>query len=334
MIISTLAAMTAGFLLSFLVAVPEKLRLERYIDMLCGRLEPKISRKYENGEGGQRTAGTVYIILLLLTTFLPVLVVLILLYCFIPALAIIADALLCWSVMDIKGVSRAAVQTAKASTNQNISRAARNALRISGIDCSCESEEQESEEERAERSAAVVRAAVQGISDRTVDNAAAPLLYMFLLSGAGGVFWKTIETAAKRFYSGTRYSEFFIEPAVNLHYALAFIPGKLSAVIMLVDALFLKLNTRSAERCMKKDSKKCLHAFFGPTRAVMAGLLGISLLPEEVYSEQFMRTYTIGEQLKQPDAADISLANQLMLGTSVIILLLFFIVKLTIGVWF
>jgi cobalamin biosynthesis protein CobD/CbiB len=103
---------------------------------------------------------------------------------------------------------------------------------------------------------------------------------------------------------------------------------------MLVDALYLKQNTRAAERILKRDGKKCRQPAFGGCRAVLAGVLGISLLPEEVYSEQFMRTYTIGEQAGKPDAQNISLSVQLMHGTTFIIMILFFAVKLTIGVWF
>ena len=103
--------------------------------------------------------------------------------------------------------------------------------------------------------------------------------------------------------------------------------------MMLVDALFLKLNTRAAERVMKSDIK-CARSCFAGCRAVMAGIMGISLLPEEVYSEQFLRTYTIGEQLKDPEPADITLANSLLQGTAFIMMMMVFIVKLTIGVWF
>jgi hypothetical protein len=113
---------------------------------------------------------------------------------------------------------------------------------------------------------------------------------------------------------------------------LCFLPGKLAAAIMLVDALFLKLNTRGGERILKSDSRKCTRVAFGSCRAVLAGVLGISLLPEEVFTAQFMRTFTIGEQISAPDAKDITLSNQLMLGTAFIIMLLLFAIKLTAGI--
>jgi cobalamin biosynthesis protein CobD/CbiB len=318
MIISTLVAMAAGYVLSVVLGTPEIIRADRYISKLCSLLEEKISSKYEDSEGGQHTAGIVYMLALLLITLVPLLIVLILLYCFIPVLAIVLDALICWSVIDIKGISKTATTAARAVRANNTLRAARSATKLSALDCS----ELETEN--------LVRASVQGIADRTVDSSAAPLLYMILLSGVGGVFWKAVDTASY----GEYRSEAFIEPMKKLRDALCFIPGKLAPMIMLVDALFLKLNTRAAEKALKRDGKKCRRVCFGGCRAVLAGITGISLLPEEVYSEQFLRTYTIGEHLKEPSAQDISLANQLMHGTTFIILALFFIIKLTFGVWF
>lgn len=321
MIISTLAAMAAGYVLSVILGTPDIIRADRYMRKLCEWLAPKVSSKYQDSEGGQHTAGCVYALLLMLITFVPVLLVLILLYCFIPVLAIILDALICWSVVDIKGVSKTAAAAARSVRSNNVTRAARYAANLSGTDCS----EFESDN--------IVRASVQGIADRTVDCAAAPLFYMFLLSGAGAVFWKAADAAANITYAKDD-SEAFASPVRKLQNALCFIPGKLAAVIMLVDALFLKLNTRAAEKTMRRDGKKCRRACFGGCRAVLSGILGISLLPEEVYSEQFMRTYTIGEHLKEPASQDIGLANQLMHGTAFIIMALCFTVKLTIGVWF
>lgn len=321
MIISTLAAMAAGYVLGVVFGTPEFIRADRYMRMLCKKLEPFIRSKYQDSEGGQRTAGIVYMILLLAAVLVPVLIILILLYCFVPVLAIILDALLCWSVVDIKGISKTAEAAARAVKVNNAPKAARCARNLSGCDCS----DLDTED--------TVRAAVQGIADRTVDCASAPLLCMFLLSGAGAAFWSAANAAAKLTYDGEN-GEAFAAPIRKLHDALCFIPGKLAAVIMLVDALYLKLNTRAAEKILKRDGKKCRNACFGGCRAVLSGILGISLLPEEVYSEQFMRTYTIGEHLKEPESQDITLSKQLMHGTAFIIMALCFAVKLTVGVWF
>lgn len=312
--------MAAGYVLSVVFGTPDIIRADRYMRMLCKKLEPWVSSRYQENEGGQHTAGCVYLLLLLLITVLPVLIVLFLLYYFLPVLAIILDAVICWSVIDIKGVSKTAAAAARTVRAKNVTKAARYAQNLSGKDCS------EYDEEN------IVRAAVQGVADRTVDCAAAPLLYMFLLSGVGAIFWKAADSAAKLTYEGS--DENFAGPVRKLHRGLCFIPGKLASVIMLVDALYLKLNTRAAEKTMKRDAKKCGQACFGGCRAVLAGVIGISLIPEEVYSEQFMRTYTIGEHLKEPAGSDISLANQLMHGTAFIIMALCFAVKLTIGVWF
>lgn len=322
MIISTLAAMTAGYLLSVIFGTPKAISAGRLCSLLCSRLAPSISAKYQNSEDGQHTAGAVYLTLLILIAVLPALLILVLLYCFLPVAAIILDALLCWSVMDIKGISKLSAAAARAARAGNYAKTERYAQAVSGINCA----ELEDED--------LVKAAVQGIADRTVDTVTAPLMYMFLLGGVGGLLFRMIDTAANVYISETEEQMSFAEPIKKAQKGFCFLPGKLAGIIMLVDALFLKLNTHDAEIMMKRDGRKCMRPCFGGCRAVLAGVLGISLLPEEVYSDRFMRTYTIGEQSKEPQGSDITLANQLMSGTAFIVMALLFAIKLTIGVWF
>lgn len=321
MIISMLAAMTAGYLLSVIFGTPKAISASRLCAVLCDKLSPNISAKYQNSEDGQHTAGVVYLTIIILIAILPALIILGLLYCFCPIAAIILDALLCWSVMDIKGISKLSAAAARSARAGNYAKTERMAQAISGIDCSSLEDDE------------VVKAAVQGIADRTVDNVAAPMLYMFILGGIGGFFFRMIDTAANMCYAETEAQMSFAEPVKKAQNALCALPGRLAYIIMLVDALFLKLNTRDAEIMIRRDGTKCLRKCFGGCRALLAGVLGISMLPEEVYSEQFMRTYTIGEQLKEPHGNDITLANQLMSGTAFIIMALLFVIKLTIGIW-
>ncbi|MCD8095428.1 MAG: cobalamin biosynthesis protein [Ruminococcus sp.] len=321
MIINTLVAMTAGFLLSFFFGTPKIISARTYIEKLCRHLAPTISSKYQETEDGQHNAGMVYITVLMLILLVPTALILILLYIFLPALGIIVDALLCWSLLDIKNLVTLSKDASRAAKTSNSRRADKRLNRLFGR----KYKELSGEE--------IVKASIQGIADRTVDSIAAPLLYMFLLSSVGGLFFAAADAAANLNYGSEENSLSFAEPVRVLQNGLCFLPGKLAAYLMLADALWLKLNTRAAERVYKKDSKKCARPCFGGCRAVMAGLLGISLMPEEVYSEQFMRTVTIGEQLKEPEHSDLNTARTLMIGTAAILLIMLFMVKLTIGVW-
>ncbi len=321
MLISTLAAMTAGYILSVVVGTPRAISAARLTALLCGSLAPGLARKYEDSDEGQHTAGTVYLTLIILIALVPTLLILVLLYMFLPVLAIVADAVLCWSVMDLKYIQNLSAAAARSVRSGNYTKTEKCASKLSGINCTGLEDDE------------LIKASVQGIADRTVDTAAAPLLYMFLLGGPAGLLFRMIDTAANLCPTGSDTERSFAEPLKKAQQALCFLPGKLASVIMLVDALFLKLNTRSAEKILRKDSNKCLRKCFGGCRAVLAGVLGISMVPEEVYSEQFLRTYTIGEQLKEPQSSDISMANQLMKGTAFIIMLLLFMVKLTVGVF-
>ena len=318
MVITTLAAMTAGYILSVILGTPKAISAHRLISALCNKLAPWLSGKYQDSEEGQRTGGVFYAVLVMLILLLPTAAVLFVLYRKIPALALAFDGLLCWSVSDIKSHSRLSQAAARNIRGAATERAARFTSKLCRLDCS----ELESED--------IVRAAVQGTADRTVDQAAAPLLYMFVLSGLGGLFFRITDSGSDIDLGENTAA--FLAPMRKLRDNLCFLPGKLAAAIMLVDALFLKLNTRGGERILKSDSRKCTRVAFGSCRAVLAGVLGISLLPEEVFTAQFMRTFTIGEHINEPDAKDITLSNQLMLGTAFIIMLLLFAIKLTAGI--
>lgn len=320
--------MTAGYVLSLILGTPKFLNARRYFEILCGRLAPKISAKYQDSEDGQHTAGAVYMLFVMLIAFVPALIILILLYCFVPALAIILDAVICWSVIDLKGVTDKAAIVARSLKRPPADRVLQTAEELSGVKLVL------SEQDKNENEKNLVRSAVQGISDRTVDSSAASLLSMFLLSGAGGLLWCAVNTAAGYKYNDTAARESFSEPVRKLKDVLCFIPGKLAGYIMLVDALYLKLNVRAAERTMKHDAGKCRKKYFGMCRTISAGILGISLLPEEAYDDGLLRTCTIGEHLKDPDGNDIALMSNLFRGTSFIIMALLFVVKLTAGVWF
>lgn len=319
MVISTLAAMTAGYVLSVVIGTPKAINASRLISLLCSHIAPWFGSKYQDSEEGQHTAGIFFLITLLIITLVPTAVILILLYHYVPLLAILVDGLICWSVMDIKGVKQLAIAAARSARNKNIRGAVRAAERLTGEELYFIEDEGDME--------AVIKATVKGIGDRTVDNAAAPLMYMVLLSGWGGLLFRVADEGSRAY--GT---ESFLEPVTALRDVLCFLPGKLASVIMLVDALFLRMDTRAAEKSWRRAGGKCNRAAFAGCRGVLAGALGISLLPEEVFNEDFVRTYTIGEQIKEAEPTDISIANQLMIGTAFIIMALFFIVKLTIGV--
>lgn len=321
MIISMLAAMTAGYLLSVMIGTPKAISATRLCSLLCEKLAPSISAKYQDSEDGQHTAGTVYMTVLILFALIPAAVILLLLYRFCPAAAIIVDAVICWSVMDIKSVNKLSAAAARSARSHRFDKVERAASALNGTDCSDLTDEE------------LIKASVQGVADRTVDNAAAPLFYNFLLGGVGGLLFRMIDTAAELCPENTDAEAGFAEPLRKAQAFFLALPGKLASVIMLVDALFLKLNTRDAEYMLRRDGKKCRRACFGGCRAVLAGLLGISLVPEEVYSEQFIRTLTIGDGEKEPVGSDITLSAQLMNGTAFLLMLLFFMIKLTIGVW-
>ena len=63
--------MAAGYVLSMVFGTPKKFRAQDIVSRIAAALAPKISAKYQDNEGGRRTAGIVFLLSLIAVTVLP-----------------------------------------------------------------------------------------------------------------------------------------------------------------------------------------------------------------------------------------------------------------------
>ena len=80
----------------------------------------------------------------------------------------------------------------------------------------------------------IARAAVETVAENTSDGVTAPLFYMILFGGIGGIFYKAVNTMdSMTGYKNARY-RFFGTAAARLDDVMNFIPARLTALIMIL----------------------------------------------------------------------------------------------------
>ena len=80
----------------------------------------------------------------------------------------------------------------------------------------------------------IAKAAVETVAENTSDGVTAPLFYMILLGGIGGIFYKAVNTMdSMTGYKNTRY-RYFGTAAARLDDVMNFIPARLTALFMIM----------------------------------------------------------------------------------------------------
>ena len=201
---------------------------------------------------------------------------------------------------------RQSANVAKELKNKNLSGARKAVSRIVGRDTENLSEE------------GVIRAAVETVAESTNDGIIAPAFYIFLAGPVGGMLYKAVNTMDSMIgYKNDKYLDFGA-CAARLDDFVNYIPARLSAVFMILSAIFLAkdFDAKNAIRIFKRDRYNHSSPNSAQTESVCAGALGLQLAgPASYFGIQFDKPY-IGDAQRQIEIADIKRANKLMLATS------------------
>jgi adenosylcobinamide-phosphate synthase len=119
-------------------------------------------------------------------------------------------------------------------------------------------------------------AAVESLAENVTDSLVAPWLgfISFGLPGAWAI--RAVNTLDSRWGYRGRYEKLGKVPAVTDD-LVAWIPARLSSVLLAAGARVLKFDAGGAMRCLKSDRTKTLSPNAGWTMATMAGALGCQL---------------------------------------------------------
>lgn len=132
----------------------------------------------------------------------------------------LAEGILCGRLLALKSLGEAAFSVRDPLREKDIEGARRAVSMIVGRDTERLDEE------------GIAKAAVETVAENTSDGVTAPLFYMFLFGGAGGVFYKAVNTMdSMTGYRNDRY-RYFGTAAARLDDIMNYIPSRLTAIFM------------------------------------------------------------------------------------------------------
>ncbi len=169
--------------------------------------------------------------------------------------------------------------------------------------------------------AEVTRAAVETVSENTVDGIISPLFYFAIGGLPLAIFYRAVNTMDSMLgYKNEKYF-FFGRIAARLDDVANWIPARLTAVLFIGAAVILRLDWRNAFKMMRRDASKHPSPNGGYAEATVAGALNIRLGGMNYYFGQpHFRAY-MGEPNKSLEAAHILGAIRMMYTATILFLM-------------
>lgn len=174
----------------------------------------------------------------------------------------------------------------------------------------------------------VVRGTVETVAENIVDAVISPLLYALIGGAPLAMAYRAVNTLDSMVgYKNDKY--------IHLGWASArlddianWIPARLTALLLMLSALLLGLDYRSAFRMVRRDARKHPSPNSGFPESAVAGALGIRLGGTNVYhGVSSFRAY-MGDAKRPMEARDIRLTNRLLYTVSVM-----FVVLSLLAIW-
>lgn len=221
-----------------------------------------------------------------------------------PWLKFISECIICYQMLAMKSLRIESMKVYDAVKNKGLEEARLAVAMIVGRDTENLTEE------------GVMKAAVETIAENTSDGVIAPMLYMLLLGPVGGVFYKAVNTMDSMIaYKNDRYF-YFGTAAARLDDILNFFPARIASLLMITVAFFLRFDAKNAWRIYKRDRYKHASPNSAQPEAVCAGALNIQLAGDAYYFGKLTHKPTIGDAGRNIEAEDIKKANELLYGSS------------------
>lgn len=305
-------ALGAGFLLDWIFGDPRALpHPVVYIGKLIAFLEKKIRKLIPDTPGDEIGGGTVLVVLVLVvSTGLP-LGILLLAGLVHPYLRLALECFICYQLLAARSLEQESMKVYAQLKRGDLEKARKAVSMIVGRDTQSLTEE------------GVVKAAVETVAENTSDGVIAPMLYMALGGPVLGFFYKAVNTMDSMIaYKNDRYL-YFGRAAAWLDDICNFVPARISALLMILGSLFLRMDAAGALRIFIRDRKKHESPNSAQTEAVMAGALGVQLAGDAWYFGVLHKKETIGDPVRSVEYRDIRRANRLMYLTAFLGLLLF-----------
>ncbi len=282
---------------------------------MIAKLEPVLRRQFPATESGERTAGTLLVLLVAGTSVLLTAAVLACCWLISPMLCFGVEVLICYQLLATKSLRMESMKVYWALERGTLEDGRRAVSMIVGRDTANLTE------------AEVIAAAVETVAENASDGILAPLLWMAALGPLGGMFYKAVNTMDSMVgYQNQRFLNYG-RAAARLDDVLNWIPARISGFLMCLGAFF-GFHGRDAFRIFFRDRKNHKSPNSAHTEAACAGALGLQLGGAHFYFGQLVEKPTIGDPLRPIRREDIRQANNLALITGILALLIFDVLPL------
>lgn len=263
-----------------------------------------LSSEKELNKGRKRAAGAFLVVMVLLTSTGITILLLLAAGKIHPWLKFGLESMICYQMLAMKSLRTESMKVLDAVQNKGLEEARHAVAMIVGRNTQSLTGE------------GVIRAAVETVAENTSDGVIAPMLYMFLLGPAGGVFYKTVNTMDSMIaYKNDRYC-YFGTAAARLDDILNFIPARLAAFLMLAAAFLLGFDVKNAWLVYRRDRHKHASPNSAQTEAVCAGALHVQLAGDASYFGKMVHKPVIGDAGRNIQAQDIKRANDMLYAAS------------------
>ena len=304
-------AMLAGFALDMLFGDPYHFpHIVRFMGSLISTLEKWLRKKLPQHERGEKCAGVLLVLLVLIVCMgVPFFLLWACYSCYVP-LGFVLESFLCYQLLAAKSLKTESMKVYHSLQKEDIEEARKNVSMIVGRDTETLDKD------------GITRAAVETVAENTSDGVIAPLFYIMLGGAVLGCLYKAVNTMDSMVgYKNDKYLHFG-RMAARTDDVLNYVPSRLCALLMIAAAFFLSFDGKNALRIWRRDRRKHASPNSAQTEAVCAGALGIRLAGPAAYFGKTHDKPYIGDACRAIEPEDIPRANRLMYGATVLMLML------------
>lgn len=307
----SLFALLIGFVIDLIVGDPHSIPHPVIgIGKLISGFEKVLRRLFPKTEGGEKTAGGVlWVLVVVISTAVPALL-LWLCHWISPWLRLVVESIMCWQILATKSLRDESMKVYHALETGDLEKSRYAVSMIVGRDTAGLDD------------AGVTRAAVETVAENTSDGIVAPLLFAAIGGAPLGFFYKAVNTMDSMLgYVEPPYKNIGFVPA-KMDDVMNFIPSRFSALLLLAAGWFLRLDVRNGWKIFHRDRFNHASPNSAQTESVCAGLLGLRLAGDAWYHGVLHKKQFIGDPVREIEHWDIPRTCRLLYVTALLALIL------------
>lgn len=304
---TTLLALLIGCGLDLLLGDPHALpHPVQLIGLLINTLSRVLRRVFPKTPTGERLAGALLWLLVVLFSTAAPLALLLLCRRVSIWLRLAVESVMCWQVLAGRSLRDEAMRVYDALHRHDTDAAREAVSMIVGRDTACLD------------ASGICRAAVETVVENASDGVVAPLLFLALGGAPLGFFYKAVNTMDSMLgYVEPPYQNIGLVPA-KADDVVNFLPARLTALLMLCAGWLLRLDVKNGWRMFRRDRYQHASPNSAQTESVCAGLLGLRLAGDATYHGVLHHKPFIGDAQRDIVPEDIPRACRLMLLTALL----------------